>query len=320
MVVNESFLRDALRLVVWYPIRWLIRALPIKNGFLILRMMGDLHYCFSRGKAAVLKKNMNSVLGLDENCLQRAVRGYFRNHYVNQLQVFLFPRLKRGNIEKFHTFKGIENLDRAIDKGKGCILLHPHFGPAQLPLHALGIKGYPMMQIGLPTDEGRSYIGRKVSFNLRLKYEGMIAGRIVSADSFLRPAIEWLKENKVLMMTGDGAGGGRLIGKFMRMEFLGRPMLLPIGSAILAKKTGAALVPMFTLPDGNGAYKSIIHRPITGDEAEAISIFAGMLGEYVRRYPHFWHFWDELEYRIQRAVSFQQTEKRDAVILFKRGA
>lgn len=307
MIIRESLGRDLLRLIVWYPLRWIVTVIPIRYGYAIFRMMGDFHYLVSRGKKHLITKNLQFAFKgkLNGTKLSVTVRNYFRNHYVNQLQIFLFPRLNKENIERFHCFEGLENLDDALRNGKGCILIHPHFGPTQLPLCALGIIGYPVMQLGLPTDEGLSFIGRKVAFRLRLKYESKIQGKIVSASSFLRPIMNWIKNNGVLMITGDGAGGGKYIGRFIPVEFFGEPVLFPIGAASLAMKTGSSLLPTFTILEKNNIYKTIIHKPIAlpsnTTESQAINIatkkFVRIMEDYIYSSPYLWHFWDEWEKR-----------------------
>jgi lauroyl/myristoyl acyltransferase len=307
MLVSENLGRDALRLIVWYPVRWLILLMPVSWGLAFFRIMGDIHYRLSKGKRGLIIDNLRSVLGdrSDVQGISTSCRKYFRNHYVNQLQIFLFPRFDRDNIERVHTFEGLKRLDAALRCGKGCILVHPHFGPAQMPLCALGILGYPMMQLGLPTEEGLSFIGRKVAFRLRVKYEGKIPARIVSADAFLRPVLTWLKNNGVLMVTGEGAGGRKLIGKFIPVEFLGKPMLFPVGAATLALKTGSPILPMFTTIEKDNTYKTIIHEPIRGlnnPREQAVSAttreFVRLMEDYVYRFPCLWHFWDELNHRL----------------------
>jgi len=301
MLVRENIGRDMLRLIVWYPVRYVLMVLPVKLGFSVLRKMGDLHYAASRGKQSVIARNLTLAFenrlrgrGLDD-----AVRDYLRNHYVNQLQILLFPKLDRRNLGGIHTFEGLEHLDRAIQGGRGCILLHPHYGPPQMPLCALGILGYPVMQLGLLTDEGTSYIGRNVAFRMRQKYESLIPARIISAESFLRPLILWLKENKVLLMTGDGAGGGRFIGKYAPLPFLGKDTLFPLGAGRLAKKTGAPVLPMVTLLTDAGTYRTIIHEPIVGaDPADYARQFVRIFESYVEKRPGLWHFWDEFDSRM----------------------
>jgi phosphatidylinositol dimannoside acyltransferase len=308
MVVRESLARDILRLIVWYPLRHIVSVLPIAWGFALFRFMGDIKYVLSGKKDNAIAENIRSAFGekLSEAAAADTLRKYYRNHYVNQMQIFLLPRFNKKNLEKFHTFDGLDNLASALKKRKGCILIHPHFGPAQMPLCALGILGYPMMQLGLPTDENLSYIGKKVAFRLRMAYESRIPARIVSADTFLRPIFDWLKENKVLMMTGDGAGGGKFIGKFIPVSFLNKRLLLPVGAVSLALKNGAPLLPLITVEGENGAYKTIIHGPIElgGNSSkeratsDAVKEFAGIMEGYFCRFPHLWHFWDEWNERL----------------------
>jgi len=140
-----------------------------------------------------------------------------------------------------------EHLNQVLLNGKGCILVHGHFGPAQLPLFALGLKGYNINQLGLPSDEGLSLVGKKVAFKIRQVYEGMIPARIVSAESFLRPLFKHLETNGILMMTGDGTGGDKFVGKFLPVKFFNQEVLFPTGYAALSLKTGAPILPLFTI-------------------------------------------------------------------------
>jgi KDO2-lipid IV(A) lauroyltransferase len=307
MIVKENIARDAVRLLIWYPVRWLVAALPPRVGLIFFRFMGDLDHAFSRGKRRAITRILRNALGVrtDDPRISAAVREYFRNHYVNQLQIFLFPRLTRSTIGQIHKFTGLEHLDAALRRGNGCILVHAHFGPSQLPLCALGIFGYPTMQLGYLTDEGLSFIGKRVAFRLRKIYEDKIPARIISADTFLRPVMEWIRKNKVLMITGDGAGGGKFIGKYRSYPFLGEPTLFPLGAMRLAVKSGAAVLPLFTVLDEDGTYTTVIHEPIDGSPDIAgnrspetlAEVFVNMLEGYVVRYPHLWHFWEELTIR-----------------------
>ncbi len=296
MITSEGIARDLLRLIVWYPVRWLTTALPPRAGLKVFRVMGDLHYFASKGKKALLKRNLS--LGLPSyGDAESFVRGYFRNHYVNQLIIFILPKLNKKNMGSVHSFEGLPRLDDALKKGKGAILLHSHFGPTHIPLQALVARGYKVMQLGLPTDEGLSFIGRRVAFRLRVRYEGKIQARIVSANSFLRPLLENLKDNGIVLMTGDGAGGNNFIGKVSTEDFLGRKVPFTTGAKAFADKTGAIVLPMFTVTDGD-VYKTVIH-PALSDDGRMISGFAAIMESYVKKYPHLWHFWDEFDKRLE---------------------
>ncbi len=302
MVVNESLARDVMRLLVWYPLRWLLVALPVRAGLGVLRAMGDLHYTFSRGGKALILENLRRLrppgTEPDERRDRAAVREYFRNHYIDRLLIFIFPKFDLKAVGRFVEITGLEHLDRALGQGRGAILVHGHFGPVHLPLVVLARLGYRMKQIGLPSDEGLSWVGKNVAFRLRLEYEGRMPAEIIHAESFLRPAFTWLKENGILMVTGDGSGTDKRVGRHFLCSFFNQPLLFPLGPFLLAGKTGAAILPVFITPGERKAYRIVIEEPIapgtTGNDG-----IEDMAGRFVRRYearvaenPGYMHFLD----------------------------
>ena len=308
MLVDESIARDLLRLIIWFPFRWVIKLLPIAWGFASFRLLGKIHYILFPDKNCLLTENLRLAFGkaLQKDRLKEIIVKYYENHYVDRLQIFLFPRFSKGNIDKFHTFEGLDNLEGALIKRKGCILIHAHVGPTQLPLCVLGVQGYSVMQIGLPSDEGLTWIGKHVAFRLRQKYEAQIKASIIPAKSFLRPVFEQLKHNGIIMITGDGAGGISPIGKYARFPFLNHQLPFPLGAISLAQRTGAPLLPLFTVIGKDKSYRTIIENPLLIDYRSlkneqsliaSMNIFVKKLETYVSAYPYLWHFWDEFASR-----------------------
>lgn len=293
MVVREGIFRDAFRLFVWYPLRWLARVIPLSWFFLLLRGMGNIHYLLSKRREVALTANIKRAFpAKSQGDLKDIVRRYFQNHYSDRLWIFLIPRLTLANIEKCHTIEGMENLEHALKGGKGVILLHGHFGVSQFPILHIGLLGYNVCQIGLLIDEGLSYIGRNVAFKWRARLEGMIPAKIINAESFLRTPFETLKANGIVMTAGDGAGGNKFVGKFEKAKFLGHEMLFPLGGVILSQKTGAPILPLFTIKEKEaGFYKTIIGKPL--DNNEGFNMFIKSYEDIVTKYPWCWHFWDE---------------------------
>lgn len=302
MVTHENWLRDIFRLIVWYPLRWLIGISPVNFAFAIFRQMGRLHYLSSGNKCNAVAGNMALALG-NGSFNKKLVQQYFETHYINQLFVFLLPKFDKHNIKGIHVFQNLEILEAELSKKRGCILLHAHFGPVHLPLFHFALKGFPVMQVGyLREPENLSFIGKKVSFRLREKCEQIIPASIIQANRFLRPAFEHLKNNGLLMMTGDGAGRGEFIGRFEPFSFLGKKMLFPIGPFVLASKTDSDIIPVFTIKNSSGTgYITIIEKPILVGKTEKdysmhianTAKFVKIFESYVKEYPYHWHFWDE---------------------------
>jgi len=305
MVIPESFLKDLSRLIVWFPLRWIIKILPPGKDFTVIKYIGRLYYYHGKAKALELRKNLSSVLDFSQQplTLKQIILGNLETHFMNQYLVFFFSKFNQANIDKYHFFEGMENLEKSVLKGRGCIIIHGHFGPAQLPLIHLGICNYPVAQIGY---HNRGYnlssIGKIVQ-KKKIMMEMQSSANIIMADSFLRPIFRLLKNNGIVMMTGDGVGGGKYIGKYCSVFFLNKAVLFPEGPAALAQKTNAVLLPAFTVPGNNNRYKTIIEKPFNvlssglkeDDIRKNTQTFASVMEKYVTRYPHYWHFWDEFE-------------------------
>ena len=317
MQVRESIFRDVLRLVVWYPLRWIITFIPVKRGIALLSAFGDIHFSLSRGGKTLLLNNL-AFLQNDKpegTGASRAasIREYFRNHYVDHLLIFVIPKFGLRETEQYVEIDGLEHLDEALKRGKGVVLVHAHFGPVHLPLVVLARLGYRMKQIGLPSDDGLSWIGRNVAFRLRLHYEAKIPAEIIMADGFLRSAFRWLHDNGVIMITGDGSGTEKRMGRHEIFSFFGRKVLFPLGPAILADKTGATILPMFIVPGERKQYRIVIERPLTSSAKgeERINAVTGQFIErmeyYVSRFPGWMHFLDR--FTVGKMIEPEKVER-----------
>ncbi|MBF0466048.1 MAG: lysophospholipid acyltransferase family protein [Nitrospirae bacterium] len=299
MVTQESIYRDILRLLVWYPFRWFIEKSTVEAGIQALKKMGQLHFTLARGGHCALMKNISKVKECSTEEKYEIIKQYYENHYVDRLLIFIFPRFGKKEIDKLIEFEGLNNLDEALAKGRGVVLIHGHFGPVHLPLVALSRMGYHLKQIGLPSDEGLSWTGKNVAFRLRMKYERLIPAEIINAESFLRPAFKWLKENGIIMITGDGSGTTKHVGKHEVFDFLGQQVSIPLGPATLALKTGASLNPLFIEPGAKKAYKITIGPAINqnGENTPTAHAqkFLQLYEKRIRKFPGFMHFLDRFE-------------------------
>jgi phosphatidylinositol dimannoside acyltransferase len=295
MRVAESPLRDMLRLVVWYPLRWSVLALPPRAGLWLLRRLGDVHWLASRGKKRHIGRCLDNLgLGLSETDKRREVRTFFQTHYVNQLSIFIFPKLTRERLSEFLEFEGLDRLVAARKAGRGAVVVLGHFGPTQAPLAGLGRMGFAVKQIGYPTDEGLSWIGRRVAFRLRLVYEGKIPAEIVRPGADLRGVMRHLAASGLVMATGDGEGAGRRFGKYDSFAFFGRQVDFPLGPARLAQKSGALLFPLRLEPGKAAPFRAVIGPALNADGEGDPHILTGrFLEEFtasVAARPGWWHF------------------------------
>lgn len=120
----------------------------------------------SPARRKIMTDELASCGLLSGRAANRVVYETFRNHLVTQIKMSYLPKIGKGNVDAFLPLKGREHLHAALSKGKGVILLNPHFGPFMLVMPALGHRGYEVNQVAL---QGEPIVGRRKGFS-RLAY------------------------------------------------------------------------------------------------------------------------------------------------------
>lgn len=302
MNVQESIVRDLIRIIIWFPFRWLIGIVPLSLAFALYKAAGDVQFALSRGKYRLLAVNLQKRLNLDEATAAGTAKRIFENHSLDRLHIFLYPRIKGWEtLAPYVKFENREVLDAALKEGKGALLIQPHFGPVQITLLSLALQGYKPLQIGYPSDEGLSIVGRKVAYRYRLKYEAMLPAPIIPADGYLGVVYKHLVRGGVVLTTGDGAGGGVFLGEQRKFPFLGTERMIPLGPAIWSLRTGAAYLPTFIIPEKYDRFRIVFEKPIAArygdterDKIDMTERFVAVTENYIKLHPACWHFWDEL--------------------------
>lgn len=302
MKIRESFLRDILRLFIWFPFRWSVRNIPVALAFFIFKLIGDVHFLIDGKKRRKLSRIISQLLHRDTTSSLIIVRKYLEMHYLDRLHIFLYPELtSREKLRRYVRIENVDVLEKAYRTGRGILLVQPHFGPIQITLLSLALDGYNPIQIGFPTDRGLSKIGRSVAYKYRLKYEAMLPAPIIPADRYLGRAYKHLVTGGIVLTTGDGAGGGVFLGEQRQFRFLDMERKFPLGPAAWSIRTGAAYIPAFIVPETYRSFKIILGEPIQArynnqerDKIHVTEQFIDTLEAHVRRYPYCWHFWDEL--------------------------
>lgn len=298
MVFGESPWKDVYRRIVWGPWREALERAPAGWDYRANWRVGQVVGVAARGKRREVRATLASVFP-ERRDLDAIATATFGAHFANQYASFAFGRIDGSNWRQYLEIDGLERVESAYRAGKGLVLMHPHMGPAQLPLCVLGVLGYPMHQVGGGEVEvEKSEVGRWASAE-RSRLERRMPVTLHDAKGYLRGLMRALGKGEVVLTACDGTGGGREIGRRYTRTVLGHPMRLPVAAFYLAHRTDARLHPLYTVRDGH-RWRSVIgaelpvRRDLPLDEAleAGADETATFLDAALTRHPGDWLFWD----------------------------
>jgi Kdo2-lipid IVA lauroyltransferase/acyltransferase len=266
---------------------FLIYLLPMRVASEIAAFFGRCAFFLLPEYRNIAIDNLTHAFGNEKTAseIRDIARKVFENLGRNAAELINFPKINKKNIDRFINIEGIDIVDSSFAKGKGTIILASHFGNWELLGLTFRVKGYP-----------GSTIGRKIYF---YKYDNWLNHlrreqdiNVIYRDESPRKMLKVLKDNRILGIVAD-QDVESVEGVFV--DFFGRPAYTPVGPVVLARATGASLVPTFVIREGHH-HRFIIEKPIeladTGNkEADIVTntqAWSNVVESYIRRYPEQW--------------------------------
>ena len=276
---------------------WLFARLSPAAAGLIGAVLGDIARIFDARHRRVARQNLRMAFGnskSDEE-INRIIKDVFRNIGQTATEFMQIPTLTYEKALKFITPEYRERLDECLRAGKGIILVGSHFGNWELMAAAGAVAGYKISAVARPLDDPTL---EEIVRDIRESSGLQIISRRTSALAIVRK----LKRNEIVGILADQ--NTRRENVFV--DFFGVKAATTPGPAMLALRTGAALVPAFMIREAHGKHRLIIEDPVeiarTGDrEADAIAATqecVKVLEKYVRKYPSQW-FWVHRRWRTR---------------------
>jgi KDO2-lipid IV(A) lauroyltransferase len=198
-----------------------------------------------------------------------------------------FPSYTRENVEQVAVYDGLENYLAARERGKGVLFLTAHLGGWELGSFVHSLHGYPIREVVRALDN--PYLNRLVE-----RYRTLHGNSTFDKAEFARGLLAAMRAGEtvgVLMDTNMTPPQGVFV------PFFGVPACTASGIARVALRTGAAVVPAFTIWDDTAGKYRVHFEPAlqltsTGDdEVDAMAntaLFNCVLERFVRRYPGQW--------------------------------
>jgi len=291
-VMARKKLRRYIVFLFFKLLSFYIFILPVNIGLCVGKGMGYLVFCILKKERGITLQNLDIAFGNGKTPLEKRLiaRGVFKNLGKNFIEVISLPKFNKYNIGRYVKCRGLETIDRLIQKGKGGIVLSAHFGNWELLAHYFAIKGYKV-----------NVIARRV----RMEYfERLLDGirkrngvNILYRDASAKDILKLLKGSEFVGIMPD-QDMDNVSGVFV--DFFDRPAYTPDGPALLNILAGAPIIPCFIVRKEFG-HEIFIEEPLklnsTGDRdrdvLENTQICTNVIEDYIRRFPEQWVWFHE---------------------------
>ena len=285
--------------VNWIPLSWRI---------FFFEGLGRLFYRLDDRHRRIARRNLALAfpeIGSQER--EELIRGAF-SHLGRVAAEFSFiPRLCEENIHRHVLLEGMENFRRAREKGRGVIFLTAHFGNWEWMAAAFPLfSQHPCHVVFRPLDS--PFLDRMVE---RLRTS--TGNGTVPKQKAMGQILRLLKEGKTVGILLDQNMAWQ---EGVFVDFFGEPACTNTGVALVALKTGAAVLPVFNIRGEDGRYRTVIEPEVplirTGDKKsdvlENTQRFTRIIEGYIRNYPNHW-LWVHQRWKTR---PWQATQARGA--------
>ena len=269
---------------------WLAMSLPERAGRRVFETLGRVAHRRLHGVRATVAANLARVLGAEPSDarVDHATREAFELYARFWFDAFRIRTMPEKVFNERIVVIGVENIDRALEAGKGCVCALPHMGNWDAAGHWFGANGYRIAAVAEELRPPRLY-------ELFLRHREELGMRIVglTKEGHVGQQLkQLLSENWMVALVADRD----LTGRGTEVEMFGATRRVPAGPALLSLSSGAPLVvcPVYTRGDG---WEVRIEEPLeierTGVIREDVAALSRLMAERFERAiaakPTDWH-------------------------------
>jgi KDO2-lipid IV(A) lauroyltransferase len=277
-----------------YAAGWsLVKAAPRAVSGLAFRAAADVAVVRNGDGARQLRANLRRVVGpsLSEPRLDRLVGDALRSYARYWLETFRLPRMDLAEVAARVAANtvGVENLDAALERGRGAVMALAHQGNWD-------VAGVWLISHSGAFTTVAERLRPESLFDRFVAYRESLGMEVLPLTGGARAPLavlgERMRENKVACLLADRD----LSRHGIDVRFFGEPARMPGGPALLGATTGAAVLPVSLWFTDDGGWGQRIHPAVelpdgrlrdkvaAGTQAVADALAAG-----IAEHPADWH-------------------------------
>lgn len=264
---------------------WLTRAiasLPMWLGYLLADALTEVHYrCFPGRRHAVLANLAVIMPRASRRDRVQVARAMMRSYNRMMFEFFRLPHLSREELLASVEVEGKEHLDRALERGRGCIIASTHIGNWELAAVMVAQWGYALHAVA------GVQLGRWLTGAVR-DTKSELSITTVSPEDGFRKLIRALEHNDPVALVVDGD----IYKHGTQVELFGRDYSFPAGPAVLAQRLGTPIICGYCERVSPGRFRIRIEPALEPTQfattAELNQAVAGTVERHIREHLDQW--------------------------------
>ena len=289
---SKKIRKSISRLSGWLGLNFsslIIKVIPEPWIYSFAKNMATLGFIIASKQRKIALESLTIAFGRDKTrCeIERIAKDCFIFMAEAGLELMFLmdkPKLIKRRVEII----GKENLDTALSKGRGAILVSAHFGNFPLMLSRIRLEGYETSGIMRPMRDSRVekfFMAKRTKFGIKTIYNQ-------PRRACVETTLKTLRNNELVFIPIDqnfGTGG-------VFVDFFGKKAATAAGPVVLALRTKADIIPCFIVRQKDDTHKIIFEKPLILEEGESyqetirlnIQRLTNIIESYIRRYPAEW--------------------------------
>ncbi len=272
---------------------WLGERVATLVGPALARLMPTKAAMVRRHQARALRWNASTVAAttpspVDERAVQRATAQAFSSYARYWIESFRLPALSPQTLDRGIDVPAYHHVEEALERGNGVILALPHLGGWEWAGFWMAtVNRLPITVVVEPLDPPELFewfVRFRERLGMRVVPLGPDAGREVLGA---------LSRNEIVCLLCDRD----LSGDGIEVSFGDERTTLPAGPALLALRSGAALLPTAVYFRPGGRHLGTVRPPLDvarhgrlrDDVADVTQRLADELAALIAAEPHQWH-------------------------------